>query len=121
MDRKSQIFAPVSKAGGMKRSFRPKTDVCTGKVPKDVMDSLKSKYIVVPTIFKTCSYKSENSINNFDNPKVEAILTKDKKPVCYMITGSKTSISEKEAFGAMPKDMEETLKKIQEGMDENTQ
>ncbi|KAI4291763.1 hypothetical protein PAPHI01_1037 [Pancytospora philotis] len=105
MDRKSQILAPTSKVGGVRRPHRaaaPKKDSVATAI-----DAMKSE--LAPTILKTCSYKSEGNIVSYENAKIHSILGKNKKHVCFLVSGTPSSISEGEALKNIPDSMKSSL------------
>lgn len=108
MDRKSQILAPTSKVGGVRRAYKPAAPKAANL--KATLDTFKGE--ISPTVLETCSYKIGENIITYENAKIQSITSKGKKHVCFLVTGRPTTINENEALSNMPKEVESTIRNI---------
>ncbi|KAI5169181.1 hypothetical protein PAEPH01_0509 [Pancytospora epiphaga] len=109
MDRKSQILAPTKKIGGKRRAYRPeqpKKDTL-----QSTIDSIKNE--TLPTILSTCSYRSGGNITTYNSANVRSIIGKNRKHICFLVTGAPTTISEGEALRDIPESIRSTLKSVE--------
>lgn len=109
-DRKSKIFAPFVKVGGVVKPIKkkPASTVSFANVVAGLKDDL------TPTILKTCTYRDDkNNIYNYESAKVQSI-TKGKKHVCFLVTGEPSVMSQEEAIKNMPENIEDTIRRMSE-------
>lgn len=106
MDRKSQIFAPTAKIAGARKPVKQQATQPSCNL-KTILDTMKGE--VAPTILRSCSFKSGDDITSIDNPKIQSI-TKNRKHVCFVVTGESRVVGQKEALDALPADFEKVIK-----------
>lgn len=108
MDRKSQILAPTTKVGGVRRPYKQATPKTASL--KATLDTFRGE--MSPTILETCSYRAGDSIVTYENANVQSITSKGRKHICFLITGKPTVMKESEVLDKAPKDVESVIRSL---------
>ncbi|KAM0679502.1 hypothetical protein GINT2_002346 [Glugoides intestinalis] len=96
MDRKSQIFAPTISVGGVRKPAKTtNAKPATNDALKSVLSSMKGD--VNPTRLKNFSYKTDNSLVTINDATIKSI-GKNRKHVAFLISGTPTTVDEKQAI-----------------------
>ena len=106
MDRKSKIFAPTTRIGGVTRPAKKSNNpVPTNKAYDSLISKIKGD--LAPTILNSFSYKAGDSIVNFTAPRIRSI-TKNRKHVAFLISGEPNVFSHQEALKNLSMNQNET-------------
>lgn len=94
MDRRSQIFAPTTNVGGVRKPAKKQaatTELPVNPLFKKTCESMKND--IRPTILKNFSYKHGEQVFNVNDAKIKSI-GKNKKHVAFLISGNPVEIDE---------------------------